>query len=196
MKKKILIFAQTLSLAALLSASVDAFAGQQPNTPAPQPSATQTAQTQTAPSAAAGMAQRITVQDALALARKNEPTYHSAVTAAGIAREDRAQSRDALLPNVNFNTSLLYTQPNSFGGVRYIANNAPREYVSQGNVHEQLDVATFAAYRRAAAQAAIAKAQAEIASRGLVVTVTQSYFAVAAAEQKLEAARRTAERRR
>lgn len=191
-KKKILIFAQFLALAALLSVSVDTFAGQQPDTPAPRPSAPQTAQTQTTPSAAAGTTDRITLQDALALARKNEPNYHSAVTAAGIAREDRAQSRDALLPNVNFNTSLLYTQPNSFGGVRYIANNAPREYVSQGNVHEQLDVATFAAYRRAAAQAAMAKAQAEIASRGLVVTVTQHYFALAAAEQKLDAARRTA----
>ena len=192
-KKKILVFAQSLSLAALLSASVGAFAGQQPDTPASQPSATQTAQTQTAPSAAAGATQRITLQDALALARKNEPTYHSAVTAAGLAREDRAQSRDALLPDVNFNTSVLYTQPNNFGGVRYIANNSPREYVSQGNVHEQLDVATLAAYRRAAAQAAMAKAQAEIASRGLVVTVTQHYFAVAAAGQKLEVARRTTE---
>ena len=142
-KKRKLIFAQSLTLAALLSASVDAFAGQQPDTPAPQPSATQTAQSQTAPSAAAGTPQRITLQDALALARKNEPTYHSAVTAAGIAREDRAQSRDALLPSVNFNTSLLYTQPNSLGSVRYIANNAPHEYVSQGNVHEQLDVGIF-----------------------------------------------------
>ncbi|MGB2632988.1 MAG: hypothetical protein WAM58_03545, partial [Candidatus Acidiferrum sp.] len=66
MKNKILIFAQSLTLASLLSASVNAFAGQQPNTPAPQPSATQTAQTQPAPSAAAGTAQRITLQDALA----------------------------------------------------------------------------------------------------------------------------------
>jgi outer membrane protein len=192
-KKTILIFAQFLSFAALLSASAAVLAGQQPDTPAPQPSNTQTVQTQTTPPAAAATAQRITLQDALTLARKNEPTYRSAVTAAGIAREDRAQSRDALLPNVNFNTSLLYTQPNSFGGVRYIANNAPREYVSQGNVHEQLDVASFAAYRRATAQAAIVKAQAEIASRGLVVTITQRYFAVAAAEQKRDSARRTAD---
>lgn len=190
-KKKILIFAQFLLLAVLLFASVDSFAGQQPDTPAPHVAATQTAQPQTAPSAASGTTQRITLQDALALARKNEPNFHSAVTAAAIAGEDRAQSRDALLPNVNFNTSVLYTQPNSLGGVRYIANNAPREYVSQGNVHEQLDVAAFAAYRRSAAQAAIAKAQAEIASRGLVVTVTHHYFAVADAEQKLDAARRT-----
>jgi outer membrane protein TolC len=143
--------------------------------------------------APAGAPLRITLQDALALARKNEPTYHSAVTAAGIAREDRAQSRDALLPSANFNTSDLYTQPNGGGGVKFIANNTPHEYVSQGNAHQQLDLASVASYRRSAALASAAKARAEIASRGLVVTVMQNYFGVAAAEQKLAAARRTAE---
>jgi outer membrane protein len=142
--------------------------------------------------APAGAPLRITLQDALALARKNEPTYHSAVAAAGIAREDRAQSRDALLPNANFNTSTLYTQPNNAGGVKFIANNTPHEYVSQGNVHQVLDLATFSSYRRAAALAAAAKAKAEVASRGLVVTVVQNYFGLAAAEQKLAAALRTA----
>jgi len=178
----------------ILSAPATTHAGQQPDTPAPQPSpAPQATQAQPAPAAPAGAPLRITLQDALDLARKNEPAYRSAVTAAGIAREDRAQSHDALLPNVNFNTSVLYTEPNNFGGVRYIANNAPREYVSQGNVHQQLDLASFSSYRRSAALAAAAKAQAEVASRGLVVTVMQHYFAVAAAEQKLATAQRTAE---
>jgi outer membrane protein TolC len=127
------------------------------------------------------------------MARKNEPNYHSAVANATLAREDRAQSRDALLPSVNFDTSILYTQPNGLGGVRYIANNAPHEYVSQGNVHEQLDLASIANYRRSAALAAVAKAQAEIAGRGLVVTVMQNYFGVEAAEQKLATARRTSD---
>ncbi len=134
---------------------------------------------------------RLTLQDALQLARKNDPTYHGALTEAGIAREDRAQSRDALLPGVNFATSSLYTQTNA-NGVRFIANNAVHEYVSQGNVHQVFDLASFSSYRRSAALAAAAKARAEVASRGLVVTVVQNYFAVAAAEQKLSAARRTA----
>ena len=140
--------------------------------------------------APAGAPLRITLQDALALARKNEPKYHSSLTAAGVAREDRAQSRDALLPGVNFTTSDLYTQPNSTG-VKFIANNMPHEYVSQGNIHQVLDVSSFASYRRSVALAAVAKAQAVVASRGLVVTVMQRYFGVAAAEQKLVAARRT-----
>ncbi len=138
-------------------------------------------------------AQALSLQEALKLARKNSTQFQSAVTDAGIAGEGRAQARDALLPSVNFNTSAIYTQSNGADGVRYIANNAIHEYVSQGNVHQQLDLASLAAYRNASAQAAAAKARAEVASRGLVVTVVNDYFAVAAAQQKLESAQRTSE---
>jgi outer membrane protein TolC len=169
---------------------------QQPDAPAPQPQAA-TNQQQAAASPTPGAPLRLTLQDALALARKNEPTYNSVVTAAGVAGETRAQSRDALLPGVNFNTSVLYTQgsnsPNSPNSVRFIANNAPHEYISQGNVHQNLDLASWENYRGAAALAAVAKAKAEIAARGLVVTVVQNYFAAAAAEKKLESAARTAD---
>jgi outer membrane protein TolC len=137
--------------------------------------------------------QRITLQDALNLARKNSAQFQAATTEAGVAKEDRVQARAGLLPGVDFNTSSLYTQSNAAGNVKYIANNAPHEYISQGNVHQQLDLASVASYRRTAALAAAAKARAEIATRGLVVTVVQSYFAVGAAEQILGAARRTAE---
>jgi outer membrane protein TolC len=54
-------------------------------------------------------------------------------------------------------------------------------------------MASVAAYRRTAALAAAAKARAEIATRGLVVTVVQSYFAVGAAQQVMESAQRTAQ---
>lgn len=170
-------------------------AGQQPDTPVPHTTVTpQPAQNPSRVPATAATPLRITLQDALALARKNEPTYHSAVAAAAIAKEDRSQSRDALLPTVDFTTSDLYTQPNnSIYRVRYIANNAPHEYVSQGAVHEQLDLASIASYRRSAALAAAAKAEAEIAARGLVVTVMQNYFNVAAAERKLSTAKSTAD---
>ena len=137
--------------------------------------------------------QRITLKQALDLARKNSTQFQSAATDAGVAREDRVQARAGLLPGVDFNTSGLYTQPNSLGAVKFIANNAPHEYISQGNVHELLDMASVAAYRRTAALAAAAKARAEIATRGLVVTVVQSYFAVGAAEQVMESAQRTAQ---
>src|ERR1700752_845201 len=83
-----------------------AWAGQQPDTPAPQPqSVAKQAQVTSAGSPSSGAPLRLTLQDALALARKNEPTYNSVVTAAGVAGETRAQTRDALLPSVNFTTS-------------------------------------------------------------------------------------------
>jgi len=172
-------------------------AGQQPDAPAPQPEAVaKQKQAASASAAAPGAPLRLTLQDALALARKNEPTYNSVVTAAGVAGETRAQTRDALLPSVNFTTSDIFTQANqntAFGGVVFIANNSPHEYISQGNVHQQLDLASWENYRGAAAQAAAAKAKAEIAKRGLVVTVVLNYFAAAAAEKKLESAARTAD---
>lgn len=52
----------------------------------------------------------LTLQDALARARKNNPEYRAALTEFGLAKEDRVQSRAALLPNVNYNTSFLYTR--------------------------------------------------------------------------------------
>ena len=51
----------------------------------------------------------------------------------------------------------------------------------------------IANFRKVAAAAAVAKAQAEIASRGLVVTVVQGYYMVAASQQKLETAKRNAQ---
>src|SRR5262249_6338276 len=135
----------------------------------------------------------ISLAKAIALARRNSTVYNAALTEAVSAGEDRTQARDALLPQVTYNNQYLYTQPNELGQVRFIANNAVHEYVSQGNVHESIDVAAVAAFRRSAAAAAAARARAEIAARGLVVTVVQSYFAAIAAENKLRAARSAAD---
>src|SRR6266851_3122111 len=171
-------------------------AGQQPDAPAPQPQAVaKQAQAASAGSPSSGAPLRLTLQDALALARKNEPMYNSVVTSARVAGETRAQTRDALLPSVNFNTSVISTQSSHNGTIPviFIANNAPHEYISQGNVHQQLDLASWETYRSSAALAAAAKAKAEVAARGLVVTVVQNYFAAAAAERKLESASHTAD---
>jgi outer membrane protein TolC len=135
---------------------------------------------------------RLTLEDALARARRNSTQFQAALTEAAIARQDRYQAGAALLPSVNYNTQALYTQSNGPGnGVRYIANNSVHEYISQANAHESIDLVSISAFRRASAASALAKARAEIASRGLVVTVVQSYYAVAAAQLKLEAAKKT-----
>jgi outer membrane protein TolC len=167
-------------------------ASQQPDNPAPK--VTPSTQTPPAAQSAAETASplRLTLQDALARARKNSVEFQSAATDAAIASEDRKQARDALLPTATYNNEVLYTQGTGAGGVRYIANNAVHEYISQGNVHEAIDLAGVASYRQTAAAAAMARARAEIASRGLVVTVVQDYFRVAAAQSKMEIAHRGA----
>jgi outer membrane protein TolC len=171
-------------------AGTGALAQDKPEAPAPRrEAATLSTSPQGSPTS---QAVEISLGKALELARANSAVYNAALTEAGSAREDRTQARDALLPQVSYNNLYLYTQANELGQVRFIANNAIHEYLSQGNVHESIDVAAVAVYRKAAAAAAAARARAEIASRGLVVTVVQSYFAAIAAQNKLDAARRAA----
>jgi outer membrane protein TolC len=137
---------------------------------------------------------RITLADALNRARSNSVVYQAALTDARIAHEDKKQAITTLLPSVSYNNSAIYTEGTGAPGqVKFIANNAVHEYISQGNVHEALDVSGIAEARRAAANASVAKARAEIASRGLVVTVVQSYYGVAAAARKLDVAQKAAD---
>lgn len=163
-------------------------ASQQPDTPAPKVTQSDSQSTPAQPADQTISGLRLTLQDALARARKNSVEFQSAATDAAIAAEDRKQSRDALLPSAVYNNQVLYTQGTGTGAVRYIANNAVHEYISQGNVHEAIDLAGVASYRRATAAAAVARARSEIALRGLVVTVVQDYLRVAAAQSKLEIA--------
>ena len=132
---------------------------------------------------------RLTLADALDRARSNSVVYQAALTDAKIAHEDKKQAIATLLPSVNYNNSAIYSQGTGADNqVKFIANNAVHEYISQGNAHEAIDIAGIAEARRAAANAAVAKARAEIASRGLVVTVVENYYGVAAATRKLDVA--------
>jgi outer membrane protein TolC len=144
----------------------------------------------------------ITLQDALQRARQNDPQYHDSMTQLGLAHEDRVQARAGLLPDVNFNNSFIYTEgtgplpvscqtaalgcPTS----RFIANNGVHEYISQGNVHEALSLTNIGDYRRSEAALAMARAKAEVATRGLVVTVTQLYYGLVVSERKYATAQR------
>jgi outer membrane protein TolC len=164
-----------------------------------------TAQTQgVSATPASGAPLTITLQDALQRARQNDPQYRAAITDLGLAREDRVQARAGLLPNLNYNNSFLYTEgtgplpascatstlgcPTS----KFIANNGVHEYISQADVHQALSLTNFADYRRTSAALAQARAKAEIAARGLVVTVTQSYYGLVVAQRKYATAQRAA----
>jgi outer membrane protein TolC len=178
---------------------------QQPDNPVPKPSASNSLQPNDSSANQSSTASpdkriRLSLKDAVDRARQNSPQFQAAQTDAALARQDRFQAGAALLPSVTYNNEVLYSQAaaaavteQTLVPVLFIANNAVHEYVSQANVHETIDVAGIAAFRRASATAAAARARAEIASRGLVVTVVQSYYTVAATQQKMETARKAAE---
>ncbi|MFZ1137007.1 MAG: TolC family protein [Candidatus Korobacteraceae bacterium] len=126
----------------------------------------------------------LTLADALARAKTNSPQFQAAVTELGVAREDRYQSRASLLPGVDYNNSFTYTQGNGTASGRYIANNGVHEYISQGVAHETIGPAEVLDYQRTAAAHALAKARAEIAARGLTVTVVQAFYGLLAAQTK------------
>lgn len=139
----------------------------------------------------------LTLQDAIQRARANSLPFQSALTDQGVAHEDTVQARAALLPKLDYNNNFIYTQPASaptgsadVGQVvsqqipRFIANNAVHEYLSQGVAEESLGYAQLADLRRARALEAVARAKAEIAARGLVLTVVQNYYGFIAAQRK------------
>jgi len=174
----------------------------------PQPSFAQVALstqgTDSGSGATTGAPVTITLQDALQRARLNDPQYRSAATDLGVAREDRVQARAGLLPNLNYNNSFIYTQgagalpancaATTVGcpATRFIANNGVHEYISQADVHQALSLTNVADYRRSSAALAQARAKAEIAMRGLVVTVTQAYYGLVVAQRKYSTAQRAA----
>lgn len=128
----------------------------------------------------------ITLQDALERARKNNVEFNAALTDQGVAHQDKIQARAALLPSVNYNNEYLYTQGNGTqtNTPIFIANNTVHEYISQGNVHATIGLTDVANYQRVQALETVARAKAEIAARGLVVTVVQAYYGLIASQRK------------
>jgi len=144
----------------------------------------------------------ITLLDALTRARSNDPQYHAALTDLGLAKGDRIQARAGLLPNINYNNSFIYTEGTGQPPVcaisstcpasRFIANNGVHEYISQADVHQNVSLTVLADYSRSSAALAQSRAKAEIAARGLVVTVTQAYYGLVVAQRKYATAQRAA----
>ena len=129
----------------------------------------------------------LTLQDALARAKANDPQFRAALTDLGVAHQDTVQSRAQLLPNANYNMQYIYTQ-----GGRFIANNGVHEYLAQGNVHQALSPGMLADYRKVEASEAVSRAKSEIATRGLVVTVVQAYYGYVVAQRKYATAQKAA----
>lgn len=145
----------------------------------------------------------ITLDEAIRRAQANEPAFAASVAESKVASLDRSIAQAALLPNAMYHNQVLYTQPNgeqnqagqgvgSQPSPRFIANNAVREYASQGVVNETVGLAQVADVKRANAASAFAEAQLEVARRGLVGTVVNLYYSSLAADQKLIVAQRAA----
>ena len=134
----------------------------------------------------------ITLQDAIARAKHLAPDFHAVLTDYGIAKEDRVQSRAALLPSANYNMQFVYTQPLPGNVPRFIANNGAHEYIAQGNAHQSLSMTDLGNYRRSVALQEVARAKAEIAARGLLVTVVQSYYGFVVAQRKYSTSQQAA----
>jgi len=144
----------------------------------------------------------ITLDEAIHRAQLNDPAYAAAVADQRSTALDRSIALAALLPNVVYHNQYLYTQPNGSINAserpglqqnpKFIASNAVREYVSQGQVNEVLGLDQVAAYRRAGALSAQSQAEREVARRGLIVSVVSAYYTLLAADQRVKVARRSA----
>jgi outer membrane protein TolC len=138
--------------------------------------------------AQAGAPTTVTLQDALERARKLDPTLAGAVSDAKIAREDRIQARNAMLPTITATSQYLNTQGDGgkISDGRFVTNDGVHIYRDWAVYHQDLSPGLLmgTGFTRAKAAEAIANAKAEIARRGLNVTVTKSYYGLVAAQRK------------
>src|SRR5246500_5183666 len=148
------------------------------------------------PTGAAGVRPPVTItlSDAIAGARKNNTQFLSAGADARISHEDRVQARNAMLPTISATTQALLTQGNGkTSNGRFVTNDGVHVYRAWGVLHEDLSPQnyTLTSYHRAAAAEAISRAKAEIASRGLTVTVTKLYYTLAVSEHRYATAQQS-----
>jgi outer membrane protein TolC len=126
------------------------------------------------------------LQDALTRARANAPQLLSTLADANSAHEDLLQAKGAIRPSVSGRSEYLGTQGNgTLPSGRFVTNDGVHVYRDWAIVHQDFTAAlTRTSIDRAAAAEAIAKAKAEVARRGLDLTVTRSYYALLAGQRK------------
>lgn len=133
----------------------------------------------------------INFHDALERARRYGIELQTANIATLLAREDRIQAKAALLPQAQSFNQFIYTQPNGTPSGVFVANDGPHIYNIQGQVHEDLSFTKHAEYRRALAAEILAQAKADIAARGINVTLVSAYYALVVAQRRVVNARRS-----
>ena len=149
---------------------------------------------------AAPAAPTVTLTDAIRRAEANEPLFAAARAERRALALERTDARATLLPTASYHNQVLYTQPNGQSDrigqtinaptPIFIANNAIREYATQGVFNETLSFQQLAAIHLADANAARAAAEEEVARRGLVATVVALYYTLGAQQAREAVARR------
>jgi outer membrane protein TolC len=144
---------------------------------------------------AAGFAQpplTINLEDAVTRARRYSAQFNAAAIGSELAREDRLQARAALLPSLTGFNQFIWTEANGTPSGVFVSNDGPHVYNIQAQLHGDIFApGKRAEYQRAKAAEALAAAKLEVARRGLVATVVQSYYALVAAVRKAANARQS-----
>ena len=141
----------------------------------------------------------LTLDQALKRAMANQPAFAAARAEQQAQALERTNAHMALLPTATYHNQAIYTEPNGVPASRigqttdapspiFIANNAVREYASQGVFDEKLGLGQVAAIRLADANAAKAAAELEVARRGLVSTIMALFYGVGSGTNKLQVA--------
>lgn len=141
----------------------------------------------------------LSLEQAIALAQANEPAFAAASAERGASALERTNAKTAFLPTVTYHNQAIYTRPNGVAASRigqtagadspvFIANNAIREYASQAVVDERIGLGQVAAVHAATANALRAEAEAEVARRGLVLTVVNLFFGSQSASSRVRIA--------
>jgi outer membrane protein len=141
----------------------------------------------------------ITLADALERAQKNDPQFLAALSDQKSAHEDRLQAMYARLPQLSDTTAYLGTQGNGITpNGRYVENDGVHVYHQWAVLHQEFSANTLmgTGYKRAGAAEAVAAARAEIARRGLTVTVTRTFYALLVAQRKYATAQQAVEQAR
>ncbi len=129
----------------------------------------------------------LTFADALARALAIEPQYLQALNAASLAHEDAVQARAARYPLAGIRSDYLNTQGNGLlPSGRFVTNDGVHVYREWATLHQEVSAGalTGVAVEHAFALESAARARAEIARRGLVVTLTKAYYGLVGAQRK------------
>jgi len=138
---------------------------------------------QTAP---ADVPLKLTFEDALARARQFSQEVYTANASALVAHEDTLQAKRAMLPAASALSNFIYTQPNGTPTGVFVPNDGAHIYTDWVTAHGDIyNPGLLAAYHKAIAAEALAKARSDLAARGLLATVTGDYYAMVGAQRKI-----------